>query len=41
VVTLVTKLEIADGKAKAVKPIEGAQLLIESQMPVSLPLRRD
>ena len=33
VVTLVTKLEIADGKAKAVKPIEGAQLLIESQMP--------
>ncbi|HPC04943.1 MAG TPA: electron transfer flavoprotein subunit beta/FixA family protein [Syntrophales bacterium] len=32
-VTIVTKLEVADNKIKAVKPIEGAQLLIEAAMP--------
>ncbi len=32
-VTIVTKLEVADNKIKAVKPIEGAQLLIEASMP--------
>ncbi len=28
-----TGLEVADGKIKAIKPIEGAQLVIESPMP--------
>ena len=32
-VTIVTGFEVADGKVKAVKPIEGAQLVIESAMP--------
>jgi len=32
-VTIVTKLEFADGKIKVVRPIEGAQLLIESSLP--------
>ncbi len=32
-VTIVTGLEVADGKVKATKPIEGAQLIIESPMP--------
>jgi len=32
-VTIVTKLEVADGKIKVVKPIEGAQLVIEAPMP--------
>ncbi len=32
-VTLVTKLEVVGGKATATKPIEGAQLVIESAMP--------
>lgn len=32
-VTIVTKLEVADNKIKAVKPIEGAQLLIEAATP--------
>lgn len=32
-VTIVTKLDVADGSVKAVKPIEGAQLVIESSMP--------
>ncbi|MCX5851691.1 MAG: electron transfer flavoprotein subunit beta/FixA family protein [Deltaproteobacteria bacterium] len=32
-VTIVTKLEMADGKIKAIKPIEGAQLVIESTLP--------
>lgn len=32
-VTIVTKLEVADNKIKAVKPIEGAQLLIEAAVP--------
>ncbi len=32
-VTIVTQLEVADSSVKAVKPIEGAQLVIESSMP--------
>ena len=32
-ITIVTGLEVSGGKAKAVKPIEGAQLVIESEMP--------
>lgn len=32
-VTVVTKLEFAGSSVKAVRPIEGAQLLIESQLP--------
>jgi electron transfer flavoprotein beta subunit len=32
-VTVVTKLEVADGKATAVKAIEGAQLVIETSLP--------
>jgi len=31
--TIITKLDVEDGKVKAVKPIEGAQLLIESSLP--------
>jgi len=31
--TIITKLDVEDGKAKAIKPIEGAQLLIESSLP--------
>jgi len=32
-ITIITGFEVADGKVKAVKPIEGAQLVIESSMP--------
>ena len=32
-ITVVTKFELSDGKVKAVRPIEGAQLLIESPLP--------
>ena len=32
-ITIVTGFEVADGKVKAIKPIEGAQLVIESSMP--------
>ncbi|MBW2557267.1 MAG: electron transfer flavoprotein subunit beta/FixA family protein [Deltaproteobacteria bacterium] len=32
-ITIVTGFEVADGKVKAIKPIEGAQLVIESPMP--------
>jgi electron transfer flavoprotein beta subunit len=31
--TIITKLDVADGKVTAVKPIEGAQLVIESSLP--------
>jgi len=32
-VTLVTKLDVEDAKATAIKPIEGAQLVIETSLP--------
>ena len=32
-ITIITGFEVADGKVKAIKPIEGAQLVIESAMP--------
>jgi electron transfer flavoprotein beta subunit len=32
-VTIVTKLDLEDGKIKVIKPIEGAQLVIESTLP--------
>jgi len=32
-ITVVTRLEVENGKVKAVKPIEGAQLVIESPLP--------
>ncbi|MBN2568573.1 MAG: electron transfer flavoprotein subunit beta/FixA family protein [Deltaproteobacteria bacterium] len=31
--TIITKLDVEEGKVKAVKPIEGAQLVIESPLP--------
>ncbi|MBN2516866.1 MAG: electron transfer flavoprotein subunit beta/FixA family protein [Deltaproteobacteria bacterium] len=31
--TIVTKLDVGDGKATAVKPIEGAQLVLETSLP--------
>ena len=31
--TIITQLDVEDGKAKAIKPIEGAQLVIESSLP--------
>jgi len=32
-ITVVTKFELTDGKVKAIRPIEGAQLLIECPLP--------
>jgi electron transfer flavoprotein beta subunit len=32
-ITVVTKFELVDGKVKAIRPIEGAQLLIECPLP--------
>lgn len=31
--TIITKVDVEDGKVKVIKPIEGAQLLIESPLP--------